>query len=209
MAGRLAAEVREFDSVISIPMRNARGEYVGFSRDADDMPLTLAIADDSTAHRLVAYKSDERGRRLQEYQRSTGPFDARRRPWYAAATPPGRRYGHLSTCGSAGTLGMDVVTPVHGPGGEFKGVLDTSLTLTGVGRFLKSIRPTPHSEGFIMEASGLLVASSSTAVPYARSGDSLERIEAAKSAAPPSAQAPGNHGGDRRAAASPCRSSTA
>jgi PAS domain S-box-containing protein len=184
LARRLAAELREFDSVISIAYGNERGEYVGISRELDGMPLTLAISDDSTARYLAAYRSNSQGSRLEEFRRSSVPFDARLRPWFTAAVAAGGAVWTPVYLWLSGDAGVDIVTPVHDSSGRFKGVLDTSLTLTGIGRFLKSIRATPHSEGFIMEGSGLLVASSATAAPYTRSGDALVRIEAAKSDTP-------------------------
>ena len=184
MVGRLASEMREFDSVISIAYANEKGEYVGVSRGIDGIPLSLAISDESTARYLVGYRSDPQGSRLDEFTRSTAPFDARLRPWYTAAVGAGGAVWTPVYLWLSGDAGVDIVTAVYSPGGKFKGVLDTSLTLTGIGRFLQSIRATPHAEGFIMEGSGLLVAASTIAAPYTHSGNSLERVEAAKSDAP-------------------------
>jgi len=176
IARRFAAELGSFDSVVSIAYANEKGEYVGVSRGTEGVPLSLAIADASTGGRLVGYRSDSEGKRGGEFDRSPVPFDSRLRPWYSKAVEAQAPAWTPVYQWVTGDAGIDMVAPVRDRTGAFRGVLDTSLTLTGIGKFLQGIRPTPHSEAFIMERSGLLVAASSIETPYGRSGGSLERF---------------------------------
>ncbi|MGB8646737.1 MAG: HD domain-containing phosphohydrolase, partial [Anaerolineae bacterium] len=78
----------------------------------------------------------------------------------------------------SGDVGLDAVAPVYDQNGKLLGVLDTSLTLNGIGDFLQSLKVSPHGQTFIMERSGLLVASSTGQEVYTRSGDELNRLSA-------------------------------
>jgi len=178
LAARFAEEIFRHQTVMSIAYASERGSYVGMTRGAEQVPLSLGLADESTGGRLVGYFSDARGFRGPEFDRSAGFFDSRQRPWYVAA---------LHSSGPAwtpvyqwltGDAGIDLVTAVHDSRGAFRGVLDTSLTLEGIGAFLQGVLPTPHSQAFIMEPSGLLIGASAEASPYLHASGDLLRMSA-------------------------------
>jgi signal transduction histidine kinase/HAMP domain-containing protein len=178
IARRFAAELTHFDSVISIAYSNENGEYVGMARDAGGVPFSLAIADASTGGHLAAFRSGAAGTQGAEFDRSSGHFDARQRPWYVAAVSAGMPTWTPVYLWLSGDAGVDFVTPVHDHGGAFRGVLDTSLTLSGIGKFLGRVRVTPHANALIVDGSGLLVAASGIRTPYRRAGESLVRFTA-------------------------------
>jgi len=184
IAGRFASEIFRHETVMSIAYASERGSYVGMTRGAEQVPLSLGVADPSTDGRLVGYVSDTQGFRGPEFDRSPGPFDPRQRPWYAAAlSSPGPVWTPVYQW-LTGEAGIDLVTAVHDSRGVFRGVLDTSLTLEGIGAFLQGVLPTPHSQAFIMEPSGLLIGASGEVSPYLHSNGGLMRLSALDSSDP-------------------------
>jgi signal transduction histidine kinase len=184
LAHRFAAELIRFGSVVSIAYANEQGEYVGMARGAEDVPFSLGVSDASTGGHLAGFRSDSEGHRGAEFDRSEGPFDSRVRPWYSAAIEAKGPVWTPVYLWLTGDAGIDLVMPVRDFHGAFRGVLDTSLTLEGMGKFLQGVRPTPHSQAFIMERSGLLVAASDVATPYRHVEGALQRFSALDSTDP-------------------------
>jgi len=184
LARRFARQLVRHETVMSIAFANEKGEYVGVARGVDEVALSLGIADRSTGGYLVGYRSDTQGFRGPEFDRSKGPFDPRQRPWFAAALETNVPTWTPVYQWLTGDAGIDLVTTVRDSRGVFRGVLDTSLTLEGIGAFLNGVLPTSHSQAFIMESSGLLIGSSGTVSPYLHTSGVLQRLSAADSADP-------------------------
>src|SRR5258706_16403870 len=85
---------------------------------------------------------------------------------------------------SQGAVGLDAVVPVYDVDHKVLGVLDTSLALAGTGAFLQQLAVSPHGQTFIIERSGLLVASSTIKEPYTRGSGDLNRLSALDSTDP-------------------------
>ena len=184
MTHRFIAWLTRFPSIVSIAFADQEGNYLGVSRGVGGVPLSLGIASQSTKGFLEGYAIDPSGERLGRFARSRAPFDPRLRPWYFAAlasNAPSWTPVYLWVTGDAG---LDAVLPIHGANGILRGVLDTSLTLSGIGSFLQSIRATAHSQSFILERSGALVAASTVSAPAAPPGGELLRIAGTQSGDP-------------------------
>jgi PAS domain S-box-containing protein len=181
MGMRFLAELTRFPTVVSIAYADEEGQYFGVSRDVGSVPLSLAIADRSTDGHLEGWQIDQAGRRLRRFAVSEAPFDPRKRPWYTSAVSAGAPVWTPVYLWVSGDAGLDAVTAVRDGTGRLQGVLDVSLTLSGIGTFLKGIGATSHSTAFILERSGLLVAASTIATPYRQSGVTLDRLSAAQS----------------------------
>src|SRR5262249_36614292 len=126
---------------------------------------------------------DEQHHLLSERVITATTYDPRARPWYKAAVEAGGPTWTPIFMWSDGAVGLDAVRPVYDSldpfgGKSLQGVLDTSLTLAAIGDFLQSLGVSEHGQTFIMERSGLLVASSTIKEPYTRSGSNLSRLSA-------------------------------
>ncbi len=181
MAERFTAEIGKFDSITSVGYANEQGESIAIGRQIIGVPLAMGVSGKETDYYLQAYSLDKHGRAARRFYLSTEPYDPRRRPWYQVAAATGAPAWSPVYLMATGDAGIDAVSPVFFPDGRLRGVLDTTLTLSGIGRFLKSIRVTPHSEAFITDRKGMIVASSTIANPYTTKGDHLERLVAAES----------------------------
>ena len=63
-------------------------------------------------------------------------------------------------------VGLDAVLPMYDAGDELMGVVGVSLTLNDIGEFLQDLQVEEHGQAFIIERSGLLIASSAIQEPY-------------------------------------------
>src|SRR5258708_7203459 len=187
-----SSQLRQFDSAMSVAYADEQQNYVGIQLIgaaglAQGNNQILSIAGENTNHVLQEISIDAQGRQLEQTWASPPGYDPRSRPWYRAAVQAGGSTWTPIFMWSSGVVGLDAVTPVYSDGTDQKrllGVLDTSLTLTSIGNFLQQLNISEHGQTFIMERSGLLVASSSVKEPYARTGSDLNRLSAFDSTEP-------------------------
>ncbi len=181
LARRFRAEIDRFENVTSVGYSDEQRESVAVGRGIMGFPLAIALSGQGTGYYFDAYALDERGSRGELFYHSQQTYDPRMRPWYqdaARARAATWSEVYLMTSGDAG---IDAVKPLYASNGQLRGVLDVTLTLTAMGTFLKSIRVTEHSEAFILDRSGMLVAASTVASPFATNGPRLERLLASAS----------------------------
>jgi len=112
------------------------------------------------------------------------PYDPRSRLWYKTAVNSNHPTWTPVYMWVEGVVSQDFVLPVISPQNKLLGVLDTSLTLTGIGDFLQNLQISQHGQAFIIEKSGMLVASSSIKKPYSTRDDTLVRLSALNSTNP-------------------------
>lgn len=135
------------------------------------------VSQESTNFTFEEYLVDRNGR-IKEKTLSKPQYDPRTRPWYQAAVQARGQSWTPIYMWLEGVVSQDAVVPVYSDNNELLGVLDTSLTLTGIGDFLQNLQISKHGQAFIIERSGLLVASSTIHEPYTRVNGELVRISA-------------------------------
>ncbi|MEM7585735.1 MAG: ATP-binding protein [Acidobacteriota bacterium] len=126
------------------------------------------------------------GERLEPLRADPG-FDARQRPWFTAAQQAeGPIWSAIYPLFAENALAMAASRPVFGEAGELMGVLAVDLRLAGINEFLRDLEIGRTGETFILERSGLLVASSTELQPLiaGSSGRGPNRLPAAASAEP-------------------------
>ncbi|MGL5131743.1 MAG: bifunctional diguanylate cyclase/phosphodiesterase, partial [Planktothrix sp.] len=79
------------------------------------------------------------------------------------------------------TLAIDAVLPLYDAEGRLLGVLDTALYLSDISNFLRNVKIGKSGESFIMERSGMLVASSSVSNPFIIKNNKIQRLKAVDS----------------------------
>lgn len=109
-------------------------------------------------------------------------YDPRTRPWYQAAVRAGGpSWTPVIMWLEVGAVSVDAIRPVYTREGTLSGVLDTSLTLSGIGDFLQNLQISKNGQAFITDRSGLLIASSTIKEPYTRTNNELVRLSALES----------------------------
>jgi PAS domain S-box-containing protein len=183
LAAHFISQIRRFPTVMSIAYADENAGYIGPVRSTPSGPFTLGVSGKSTGFVLTTYTVDDTGHRLEKMKESAPGYDPRTRPWYLAAVRAGKPVWTPIFMWSSGTVGLDAVMPVF-EGSRLKGVLDVSLTLGGIGSYLRTLKAFDGGQAFIIERSGLLVASSAIEEPITRSADGFTRLPMAGSREP-------------------------
>ncbi|WP_254011193.1 response regulator [Limnofasciculus baicalensis] len=112
--------------------------------------------------------------------------DIRKEPWYKFSVDKGKAtWTPIYAWESVGPtdISIDAVVPIYRTSGELMGVLGTSLVLSDISKFLRTLKIGRSGETFIMERSGELVATSTPEKPFIESGGGKEfhRLKAGES----------------------------
>ncbi|HEY9612737.1 PAS domain S-box protein [Allocoleopsis sp.] len=167
-------QIQVFNSLSRIYFSNPQGGLASVGHD--ERGLTVAFTENFTRGVLRIYDVDSQGNR-QKLLVNQPKYDARERPFHQMAVEAGRPtwcpiYIYVPT--SRG-LGIAASYPFYDEAGKFQGVLSSDLSLTAINNFLKSLEIGTHGEAFIIERSGMLVASSSPELPFASRADGKEK----------------------------------
>jgi PAS domain S-box-containing protein len=160
-----------FDSVQAICYANElEGNYtiissIGEPGIANGTERFLGISRESTNFSFEEYRIDRYGKIIEKTYSKAG-YDPRSRPWYNAAVQAKGSVWTPVYMWLEGIVSIDAVVPVYSEKGKLQGVLDTSLTLSGIGDFLQKIQISKNGQAFIIDRSGHIVASSAIREPY-------------------------------------------
>lgn len=172
-----ALQLQQFSSVSQIYFGRTDGSIVltGFhesgklmSGSTEDFPKRLF------------YLLNERGQRAELLPETESNFDARIRPWFQSATTAKKPIWSRIYTFARGEIGITASHPLYDERGNLLGVMAVDLVLGRIGDFLHSLKITPTGQLFILERSGLLVASSTGEKPYTFNEQSqrAERLQA-------------------------------
>lgn len=125
-----------------------------------DKKILMMSADASTNYNLQIHLLNQQGQR-ENLVRDSPNYDPRLRPWYQVVAE-GRKpaWSKIFSHFSEPTLLIAHGLPIFDPEGKFQGVLASTLRLSQVGEFLQGLKIGQTGQTFIVERSGLLVASS-------------------------------------------------
>ncbi|MEO1620055.1 MAG: cache domain-containing protein, partial [Cyanobacteria bacterium J06632_3] len=129
------------------------------------------------------YELDETGDRTELIRTQTGGYDARTRPWYQAAVDAQSAvWTDIYPAWELQQLIISAALPVYDDSDELLGVVATDFSLDDISQVLKTIDIGERGQAFIVESSGLLVATSTGEAPYLRNAaDEIERLQASAS----------------------------
>jgi signal transduction histidine kinase/CheY-like chemotaxis protein len=157
----------------------AQGETYGIRRFKGNEML-LKYSDATTNYAQIYFTRNSKGE--LELKNSIPNFDPRKRPWYKAAIKAGK---HTWTPIFADVVGesliISAVQPYYNKSRQLQGVVSSSFLLNYVNEFLQTLKIGKTGKVFIMENSGELVSTSSSAPVYVVKGKEFERIKARES----------------------------
>ena len=159
-------QIQAFPTVSSIYLGNPSGGLVDAGREGPGGSLYVIATDGFAAGPFRKYAVDEFGQRTEELQ-FVPDFDARTRSWYAAAVD--RRaavWSEVYVLFSGQDMAISASLPVFNADGTLIAVVAADVFLSQIGGFLRDLKIGESSQSFIMERSGLLVASSTDLVPF-------------------------------------------
>jgi len=133
--------------------------FVGVERRPDGT-IILTRSDVGTGHAFVGQRLTENGERGEEISRQPN-YDPRNRPWYRSALPNAEpRWTEVYYFAPHRSLFVTVVQAIRDSRRQIEGVMAVGIQLKGIDRFLKQLDLGPNGRAFILEPSGLMVASS-------------------------------------------------
>lgn len=170
-------------SINTIQFGSEQGEYIGAGYTQDSR-LVLKVADQSTNYNFHTYTTDSQGNR-QQLLDSRANYDPRIRPWYQEAAVQGKTvWSPIYVMFSHSRLGITLAEPVYDDKYKLLGVVGTDILLSEISKFLNSLRIGQTGQAFIIERSGLLVASSTSEQRFIQDGDKTQRLFATHSRDP-------------------------
>ena len=174
-------QMQSFNSIPYTAWGNEKGEYVGIDR-LPNGTLHIEVVDNPQNPKFYTYAVNsigERGKLLQV----TPFYDPRTRPWYKNAVAKGNAiWSPIYVWFNQAEIAIDANLPVYDEKGVVLGVLDTPIKLSRISDYLQKLKVSPLGQSFVMERSGLLIASSSDAQPFTSDKDNNpQRIKASES----------------------------
>lgn len=175
-----------FDPVMTVALGvQQQGNYVGVGRYASNA-FESGLRDHAVDSTYRVSLLDSQGIAVQVLS-ETPDYDARTRAWYRAGVQAGQAtWSPIYVWASRQNIGLTAVLPIYDDNDNLLGVQQSALSLEYIGNFLQSLRVGKAGQIFLMEPSGLLVASSVGEKPVRSggNGDDLVRFQAVESSEP-------------------------
>ncbi|NJO15929.1 MAG: HAMP domain-containing protein [Thioploca sp.] len=159
-------QIQRFKDVSYIAIATATGEYIG-AQIRENGSVIVEILDSQSAGYLETWETDKQGNRTRISSRSAHHYDPRNRPWYRAAVKAGKPiWSDIYVYFTGLSTGISANYPLYDDQGRLVAVASADFTLLDIGKFLQELKVGQHGQTFIVERSGLLVATSSSEKPF-------------------------------------------
>ena len=176
-------QLHAFKSTAAIFAANEEKGFVGVERYPDGSEV-MTVSGESTNYAFHTYAADDQGNKLKLLKESKN-YDPRIRPYYKAAVAAGTQtWTDIYPFALHDTLYISVVHPVYDTIGRLEGVVACAQNLQAIREFLRSIKAGSSGTTFILERSGLLVATSTTERLFRGKEYDYQRIHALESQEP-------------------------
>ncbi|MDB9510772.1 ATP-binding protein [Kamptonema animale CS-326] len=154
--------------------------FIGALKPKKDV-LQIMEAGKLTGGSIRFYDITKSGKRIALVQEKAN-FNIEARPWYMAAVKAGKPvWGEVFSYHAFPEMVLPASAPLIDNNGEVIGVFADHFFLTQISDFLKSIKIGRSGQTFIIERSGLIVASSTLEQPFLVENGQAKRINAANS----------------------------
>ncbi|WP_446384032.1 response regulator [Coleofasciculus chthonoplastes] len=178
-------QVQQFESVSYIGVANEQRELIAAGRRNREQ-LVIVQANPATDFDFYTYSTHSEGDR-KTFLESSKNYDPRLRPWYKAALQADQPtwsdiFPHFGE--GDRTLLISAIQPVYDSNQQVQGVLNTTLRLSTISDFLQTLKIGKSGRLFIMERSGLLVATSTPEPPFQHNQTQITRLKASQSSDP-------------------------
>ncbi|MBC1219603.1 response regulator [Nostoc sp. UCD121] len=159
---------------------NPKGEFIGIERLDDGKLLINEVSQKYGIGKLYIYDSDLKGNRRQLQQ--VKDYDPRTEAWYSDAVKAGKPVWSqiYQWEDKPEVLSISSSYPVYDKTRKLVGVISVDLILSQISNFLTKLNTDQSGKAFILERSGLIVASS-TEPPYSIINGQIKRRSALES----------------------------
>ncbi|BDI19685.1 hypothetical protein ANSO36C_54870 [Nostoc cf. commune SO-36] len=163
---------------------NPKGEFIGVERLDNGKLLINEVSEKNGIGKLYVYPTDNQGNRrhFQEVKN----YDPRIEAWYADPVKIGKPVWSqiYQWEDKPEILSISSSYPIYDKNRKFVGVISVDLLLSQIGNFLASLKVKESGKTFILERSGLIVASSTSEPPYTIINGKGKRLSALNSQNP-------------------------
>ena len=183
-------QVQIHGTISSMYFGNPTGGIVGAGREGAAEDLYFYSTEDFKTGTFDKYRTDVAGNN-QGLLISVPNFDVRTRPWYTSALNSEEiTWSDVYILSTEQDMAIAVSQVVRDTGGNVLGVLSVDIFLSHLSDFLENIEISPSGQSFILDRSGMLIASSTgeNLVSISENTGSLERQIAIDSSNPVTAQ---------------------
>lgn len=158
-------QLKSFEYISYSYIGRADGGFFGARRLADGTLQTIAT-ETLTGGKILYLNTDDRG--VPSTASSSLPYyDHKTRPWYKAAVEAGKpTWSPVFVDAGGEGLAITAATPVYDSSGSILGVLGCSFTFSHINQFLHTLKIGESGLTFILERSGMLVATSTGDATY-------------------------------------------
>jgi signal transduction histidine kinase len=177
-------QIQHFDTVSWIYYATQqRGEFIGITRKGRDRQRQIALNQRQNNYQTSYYTLDPETNAIRFLAADPAPYQPTSRPWYKAAADSGEAsWSEIYTDFDTSQLVITASLPVYDDAGAIAGVAGVDLFLNDISQFLSRLQIGESGQTFILERSGLLVASSTSESPFVQNAQGQpERIRATES----------------------------
>ncbi|MDZ8189839.1 MAG: ATP-binding protein [Nostoc sp. ChiSLP02] len=167
-------QMRVFDIGYS-NFANTKGEFIGVERLDDGKLLINEVTKKQGIGKLHVYTTNNQGNR--EFLQAIKEYDPREEAWYTDAVKAGKPVWSqiYQWEDKPEILSISSSYPVYDRNRQLVGVIGVDLILSQLGNFLSQLKFRDSGKTFILERSGLIVASSS-GLPYSIANGQAKRL---------------------------------
>ena len=159
-------QIQLFGSVTSIYFGNTEGGLTVGGREGAEGSLYVIVTDGFISGPFCKYATDDQGNRTNLLV-TVPDFDARTRPWYVRAVEKGgATWSDVYILFTGQDMAVAASRPVYDELHRLLGVVSVDIFLSHLGNFLKTLQIGETGQSFIIERSGLLIASSADEKPF-------------------------------------------
>ena len=158
-------------SINSIYFGNPNGGMADCGREGVEESTYMMVTDDFAKGPLVKYALDVNGNRSAVLSKVMD-FDVTKRPWYITAKEKeGAAWSPVYILSTGQDMAIAASRPVYDGQKNLMGVVSVDIFLSRIGFFLKHLEIGKTGQAFIIERSGLMIATSTDEKPFTESAD--------------------------------------
>jgi PAS domain S-box-containing protein len=177
-------QVNTHETITSIYFGNVEGGIVGSGREGADGSFYVYDTEKLKAGTFNKYAITSEGE-MVELLLSLPNFDARTRLWYIGANQKeNTTWSAIYILFTGQDMALSVSTPVYDSQQNLLGVVSVDVFLSQIENYLRALDISKTGQSFIIERSGLLVASSTGEKPFVENNGEMERLDARNSQSP-------------------------
>jgi diguanylate cyclase (GGDEF)-like protein len=156
-----------FNNLTWITLGSEQGESLGVWRPGENQNLQISFSNRFTQYYGNYYATNDQGLRTTLLKIERPAYDPRTRPWYKEAIAAKKPIWNSIYPGfTPGTVFIAASQPLYNTKGRLVGVSGIDISLLNIQKFLEQVQVSPAGKIFLIERSGLLVASNSQEAPF-------------------------------------------